>query len=382
MVRCSIAAGQSSLEPRANLAAVNLDAIGFTANTSKVPELPLTGAFVFPDAWSDLDRFTALLRAFRDFGINAVMTESEHYDAAAIDAVHELDLRFYAGIACFSDHAAGFREIEARPELWPILETGERRAQMEWYVGLTPTDRRHQDEVLARIASLAKHPIDGLFLDFVRWPLHWEIELRPGRRRPLDSSFDRATLTAFAAAAGVRAPPDLETTAAVAGWIHAHHRREWVDFKCAVVSDFVRRARAALVAARPAAELGIYVVPDIDGLTEPLTGQRLAELAPLAEWLSPMLYHNILERPPSWIGAALADGVPMAGAKTLPVLQADSNRDPAVAADWGPDMPIADWREALATVASRRDLAGLIVFPGTSLIGNGRGEVLRAMVSG
>ena len=95
-----------------------------------------------------------------------------------------------------------------------------------------------------------------------------------------------------------------------------------------------------------------------------------------------MLYHNILLRPPSWIGEALAEVLPVAGPKTLPVLQADSNRDPAVAADWGPPMSLGDWKAALAGVAERSDVAGLIVFPGTSLIGNGRGAVLRAMVGG
>src|SRR5690242_11129238 len=139
----------------------------------------IVGAFIFPGAWRDRDQFRALLRAFRGYGINAVMTESEQYDVAAIDSAHELGLRFYAGVACFSDHATNFHELAQRPELWPILETGERRPQMEWYVGLTPTDREHQNHVLARIAAIAAiYPIDGLFLDFVRWPIHWELELR------------------------------------------------------------------------------------------------------------------------------------------------------------------------------------------------------------
>ena len=104
---------------------------------------------------------------------------------------------------------------------------------MEWYVGLSPTDRRHQDEVLERIVSIATtYPIDGVFLDFVRWPVHWEIELRSGRPRPPDSSFDPVTLAAFAAASGIRVPSGLETVAERSIWIRAHHLREWVDFKC------------------------------------------------------------------------------------------------------------------------------------------------------
>ena len=133
------------------------------------------------------------LEALRDVGVNAIMTETESYDISIIEATHNKSLRFYAGVTCFSDHAARFRIINERPELWPILENGERRPQMEWYIGMTPTDSRRQEEVLAAIASIARaYPVDGLFLDFVRWPLHWEIELRPGRDEP--AGFQVSTL--------------------------------------------------------------------------------------------------------------------------------------------------------------------------------------------
>src|SRR5690242_7621567 len=121
----------------------------------------LIGAFVFPDAWSDLARLRERVGALREFGVNAIMTETASYDAAAIEAVHTEGLAFHAGVACFSDHASNFAEISARPELWPVLENGERRAKMEWYVGLTPTDRRHQTEILTLIESIATtYPID------------------------------------------------------------------------------------------------------------------------------------------------------------------------------------------------------------------------------
>jgi hypothetical protein len=79
------------------------------------------------------------------------MTESDSYELAALDAAHNAGLRFFAGVACFSDHASNFRSLRKRPELTPILENGDRRPQMEWYVGMSPTDRRRQKEVLAKI---------------------------------------------------------------------------------------------------------------------------------------------------------------------------------------------------------------------------------------
>jgi len=250
---------------------------------------------------------------------------------------------------------------------------------MEWYIGISPTDRRRQQHVVAEIVRIARtYAIDGLFLDFVRWPLHWEIELRPGRSRPLDSSFDAATLAAFEEATG-SLPRGLDTVSARATWIQENRFRSWVDFKCKTVTDFVGMAREALKDARSDAELGIYVVPDVNGLAEPLTGQRVRDLEPLVDWVAPMLYHNILLQPPSWIRTALADVIRTAGGKTLPVVQADSNRDPIVAADWGPSMSDADWSATLSEVARRPDVAGLIVFPGTALMG-ARGESLQTML--
>jgi hypothetical protein len=344
-----------------------------------LPFSPMVGAFVFPDFWENSFRANSNLVHLRDCGVNAIMTESDSYELSTLDATHKAGLRFFAGVACFSDHASNFRLLRERPELWPVLENGERRPQMEWYVGMSPTDRRCQEEALAQIRLIARsYPVDGIFLDFARWPLHWEIELRPERQLPLDSSFDPTTLSIFEEARGAL-PRDLDTTAARAAWIRGNRLADWVEFKCKVVNDFVSGARNALEEAKAGAELGIYVVPDVNGLTEALTGQRIKNLAPLVDWIAPMLYHNILLQPPAWITSTLAPVVAIAGKKTLPVLQADSNRDPATVGDWGPPMSDADWSETVSQVATRSDIGGLIIFPGMALMG-GRGASLRAML--
>jgi hypothetical protein len=344
-----------------------------------LPSSPIVGAFVFPDFWEDPLRANSNLARLADCGVNAIMTESDAYAHSALDATHKAGLRFFAGLACFSDHASNFHSLNEQPELWPVLENGERRPQMEWYVGMSPTDRWRQEEALADIRSIARtYPVDGLFLDFARWPLHWEIELRPGRGRPLDSTFDPATLAKFEEATGPL-PRALDSTSARAAWIRGNRLSEWVEFKCKVVNDFVGEARSALKETKADAELGIYVVPDVNGLTESLTGQRIGDLAPLVDWVAPMLYHNILLQPPAWVASALSSVVKVAGTKTLPVLQADSNRDPAATGDWGPPMSNADWSETLSQVAGLPQIGGLIVFPGMALMGE-RGDSLRAML--
>jgi hypothetical protein len=255
---------------------------------------------------------------------------------------------------------------------------------MEWYIGITPTDAAHQRDLLSRIRSIVTtYQVDGLLLDFIRWPLHWEIEFRPGQPRPLDSSFDTRTIELFEEATGLQLPADLTTVAQRAAWIRNLHAQEWIDYKCRVITDFVREARKTVKGARADAALGVFTVPDIDGQTEALTGQRIRDLAPLADFIAPMLYHNILLRPPGWVGEAVSKVVKMAGArKTLPVVQADSNRDTTVPGDWGPPMSLENWKATLAEVRGNFDsLAGILIFPGTSLVGNGRGELMRNMLA-
>jgi hypothetical protein len=83
----------------------------------------IVGAFVLPQFWENSSRVPSNLRALRDSGVNAIMTETDSYDFSTIDAAHNSGLRFYAGVACFSDHAANFRFIKDRPELWPVWRT-------------------------------------------------------------------------------------------------------------------------------------------------------------------------------------------------------------------------------------------------------------------
>jgi hypothetical protein len=185
------------------------------------------------------------------------------------------------------------------------------------------------------------------------------------------------TLVKFEAAFGAL-PGGLNSIPAKAAWICENRLRDWIDFKCQVTTDFVAKARSVLKDARPDAELGVYLVPNVDGLTEPLTGQRVRDLAPLADWIAPMLYHNILQQPSAWVGSAVKEVSEIAGMKTLPVVQADSNRDPNDAADWGPPMSAEDFSDCLDHVGRQNNVAGLIVFPGRAL-NEGRGAALRAM---
>lgn len=337
------------------------------------------GAFIFPVTWEGwtLNEATDKFKQLKDFGGNTIGTESEVYRDDLIDLAHRLDMRFVGGIACFSEHGREHQPLHDRPELWPILENGQRRPLMEWYIGVVPTFDDYQESRLEAIERIMReHELDGMVLDMVRWPLHWELELRPGEPEPLQSSFDRHTVERFLAYADLDLPGDRETVPEKAQWILQEHRQVWTDFKCQVIADFVGRARDRVKAQRPEAQLGVFMVAAPDDQRAYLVGQRVRDLAPVCDFLSPMVYHPVLHQSPQWVAQTIDDIVKLEPDNVLPVLQVDSAEGEVFGSDWGRAVPVEEWRRIACHAAQRRDTLGMVAFTGTALFADQRGEML------
>lgn len=338
------------------------------------------GAFIFPMVWEawGRDEATRMFQALKDFGVNTIATESETYRDDLIELAHRLEMHFIGGIACFSEHGRDHQPLRDRPELWPILENGERRPLMEWYIGVTPTFDDYNGSRLALVERLMRdHDLDGMCLDFIRWPLHWELELRPGEPEPLQSSFDPHTVQRFLLYAGLELPPGRDMPASQAAWILSEHRDAWTDFKCSVITNFVAQARERIRAHRGAtAKLGVYLVPAPDERRAYLVGQRVSDLSPVVDFLAPMVYHPVLHQTPVWAEQTIDEIARLAPGKVLPVLQVDSAEGEEMGADWGPPVPVEAWRQVACYAAAQRDTQGLVAFTGTSLFRDGRGAIL------
>ena len=341
----------------------------------------IVGAFIFPDVWQQWTRDEAKyhLEDLAGFGVNAIFTESETYRDDLIELAHEQGFRWFGAIACFSDHAHDHQLLRQRPELWPVEESGRPRPQMEWYIGVTPTFHDYNQSILEMAQRLARdHPLDGLFLDFIRWPIHWELEARAGAAPPTQSSFDPHTLKRFQEETGIALPGNLTDVADRARWILTYHGGEWREFKCSVITDFVAQAVVGIRAVRgDDLMVGLYAPPlPLDGL-ESWAGQRLSQLAALVDVISPMAYHAILHRSPQWVGEVIADLSAQVPHPLLPVVQVDSEEGKESGADWGPPIPLEEWERVVRLVSDAPAVLGLVAFTGTALLSNGRGERLR-----
>jgi hypothetical protein len=222
------------------------------------------------------------------------------------EGLHASGLRVYAALGIFSGKGLWARFPEARP----IQADGTPVSKVEWYEPVIPTLPAVRAQRLQDLEALIQAaPLDGVWLDAIRWPSFWE------HQPPLmyETSFDPITLAQFQKDTGISPPPG-GIKGGKANWILTHAADAWHTWRCHQIVAFVTEARACLQRHRPTATLGIFTVPwteadfdahqraTSDANVHPAVGQDLTLLAPHVDVISPMVYHRMCERPPTWPG--------------------------------------------------------------------------------
>jgi len=207
------------------------------------------------------------------------------------------------------------------PNSRPVLPDGSPAPVQEWYRPALPTDDGLRAYRLAQLAeTLTALPVDGVWLDFIRWPARWEAPAL----HLYHSSFDERTVGRFAAETGHAIPVYLSTPEIAHLLLH-ELTDDWLAWRSRQIASFVEEARSLVDRLRPGARLGLFTVPwtgdeglDHTGMEQAhirIVGQDPALLGPLADVLSPMVYHRLCGRDPAWPGqvtARLAAQVPCA----------------------------------------------------------------------
>lgn len=328
--------------------------------------MTIIGAYLGSHIWQSWspDQAEAELRRHKRYGINAIFAEADHYRRDIIQIAHDTGLRFMGGLSCFNDNDA----VANNPKLHPVCRDGP-RPQMNWYIGITPTCQTYAQSRLDVLKQMTKvYALDGIWLDFIRWPLHWEQELRHDTPAPLESSFDEHTLGRFADCADIEVP--AIGARQQADWILRTHRNKWIDFKCWIITDFVARAKAIVDAHLEGKPLGLDIVPATSPQREHLLGQRLNELSAHADCFSPMLYHHVLGFSTDWITETLNELAAQSDRPIVPFVQVDP-----FSSD-GEPLSMREWENVLDAVLSHDRCAGLIAFTGEMLHANRRGPSL------
>jgi hypothetical protein len=282
----------------------------------------------------------------RSWGVNAVF--GGYADPAFAEAAREAGIALFAEFACF----AGAHWWEHLPECRPITATGEVLAPEEGYHGVNPSHPAVRQQRLEALEALLRvHPLDGVWLDFIRWPCHWEV---PAPRLE-QTSFDAATVRRFAR--DVEVALEAGSPAQNATLLRERHWEAWLAWRCEQIASWVAQARQVLDAARPEAALGLFAVPWRPGehgdAIHRVIAQDHAALAQYVDLFSPMVYHAMCGQPVSWIAEVVTELAARTGRPVWPIIQAVDHPRP---------LPAGEYERALAAALGCPASSGALVF--------------------
>ena len=300
----------------------------------------MIGVFCFESTWAGWTdgQLAAELADLRALGVTAVVTETNQPPIRLMREAEGVGLETHVSVPCFSAHA--YPELIEGLDVHPVQEDGSRRHQMEWYTGLIPTHEDYNRGLLERIGVIAEARPAGVVMDFIRWPLHWELELRASMPEPEESSFDVRSIEAFGRWLDERGmPADGSLDSAL---LMGPLRDEWTDFKCDVITNFACEAAASVRAADLAISVGAFIVPARHEDRRRLVGQDVGSLSECLDILYPMTYHAMLQEPPGLVGRISGDVGERSSAPVIPVVQVTADHEVADPWDWGAELPASE----------------------------------------
>jgi hypothetical protein len=273
----------------------------------------------------------ALLRSWGNTGVFG-----GYQDPEFVAAVRAAGIKIYAEFGCF----VGAEWWERIPASRPVTDEGEPLEKEDWYCGVNPsTPQVRREQLVALERLLTDYAIDGVWLDFIRWPCHWE---SPDPYLPR-TSFDPETLARFSRDAGVALPPGDVPTVAQA--LQARHEAEWAAWRCGQITSWVAEARSVLRRARPDVILGLFSVPwrlaDHDGAILKVIGQDYRALGQYVDVFSPMVYHRMCGQSPDWIAQVTEEVHGLSGKPVWPIIQSVDEPAPLSAEEYGQAIDVA-----------------------------------------
>lgn len=308
------------------------------------------------ESYEDIEDF---VHSLSSCNINSVFIEAEEYPLKLIKALHNHGMRFFASFSVFADSTI----LQKRPELVAINAEGMKMEADEGYVGLCPTNERYRMEKLEALSNLVEsYDIDGVWLDFIRYPARWE-KPKPILRQ---YCFCQSCLQKFSEDTGIlligEKPRDK------AEFILSKHAKAWVNWKCKVIAEFVRQAKQRIAKVRPWIPLGAFTVPwkdnDFGGAIKLIIGQDFKLLSKWVDIFSPMAYHRLCGKSVEWVGEVTKYMVESTNRQVWTTIQSY-------------DVPICEFMSALEQTV-RSGSSGVIVFHWNGVKQSGeRIEVLR-----
>jgi hypothetical protein len=261
------------------------------------------------------------LELISESGANTVIVPHASVNRDLLRRIKGVGLTINIDIALFS----GAQLREEYTDCAPFDEHGRILPNDDWYVPVCPNNPHVRTKHLSALTALLddnRTEIDGVWLDFIRFPVRWE-KKHPDLRL---ACFCNHCLNLF-----LKDEQKAYTDAArvsLATSILRERYDEWVTWKCRQIAEFVSTIRRLLREGDQRMELGLFCLPwrpqDFDGAITAIAGQDVEQLALTADCLSPMVYHKLCDRDVPWLGDVVQD---LRSRITKPVLPAVQSLD-------------------------------------------------------
>lgn len=300
----------------------------------------------------------------QDSGVNAVWMGSGSVTDERIAVLREQGVKVFAEFNTL--HVASY--IDDHPDAAPVGTDGKPCPPPHGWQGVSPTHGGYRAWRMAEFRRLLEtHDIDGVWLDYHHAHASWE---RADPAMP-DTGFDPRSLARFQRDTGL-ALPDAPTPE-VARLLLTEHHGLWVQWRCDVLTDWVREFREIIDEVRPGTLLGTFhnawSDTDRDGARLNKLFIDLKAQSRYIDVFSPMPYHvrfghaddvEWISRQTKWLGSTLGmTGGPEDQWRIWPIVQLS---------DWGEPVPVEHVRQALDH-GTRRPATGVTVFNWGSLRG-------------
>ena len=263
--------------------------------------------------------YTQIADQIHTWNANAIFIKNEPEEF--INTLHQKNIKVYREYGFFQ----GENHWKSHPESRPVTDKGEPYPKIEWYAGVCPNQKWLREKHLKEIEDILKrHEVDGIWLDFIRYPVHWEVY----EPELIDNCFCPVCLNLFSTDTGITFPSELKTTSASADWILNNHPDEWSEWKCEKISDYVKQIHDQIKKIKPECLVGLFGVPWKDSerndAIHRIVGQDYSILKDSVDVFSPMVYHLMCNESPQWIGEITEYIDDKTGKPVWPIIQACS----------------------------------------------------------
>lgn len=239
-----------------------------------------------------------------NLGVNALFTGIQNLTHETVKYINKNNLKLFVDVGIFQAEDLWHKY----PDSIPVDQKGNLLKKTNWYAGVCPNNPQVRKEKLTSIKRLIEaEKVDGVWLDFIRYPCHWE-EVRSSNIA--EYCFCSNCLNKYNKDVGGK--PE---------------GKKWANWKCKQIVDFVLDVKTLIRRSKKNITLGVFAVPwkekEYEGAIKRITGQDFKLLAKHIDVFSPMVYQKFCDRSVSWIRDTVKYFAQLTNKPILPIIQTE-----------------------------------------------------------